>query len=287
MKDQAQDRLAPGLYMVATPIGNLEDLSFRALRALKHADWIAAEDTRETKKLLNAYDVNTATVSLHDHSSPRKIAELVEKLKSGETGAYVSDAGTPGISDPGAELAAAARAAGVPVYPVPGASAPVALLSAAGFQETTFTFHGFFPRESAERRSWISNVKDLGGVHVFFESPHRFRECLAALQKQIPEAKAVVGRELTKKFETISAGNVEELAKALSAEEPRGEYVIGLQLPAAVEPSEEDLVQNARVLLEELAALGASQKVLTRVGIAQGLAKNRAYSLSLEILKKP
>ncbi|MGE3262277.1 MAG: 16S rRNA (cytidine(1402)-2'-O)-methyltransferase [Bacteriovoracia bacterium] len=286
MKDQAEDRLAPGLYMVATPIGNLEDLSFRALRTLKQADWIAAEDTRETKKLLNAYDLVTATVSLHEHSGPRKVAELVERLKTGGTGAYVSDAGTPGISDPGAELAAAARAAGISVYPVPGASAPVALLSIAGFNETAFAFHGFFPRENAARKEWLEKAS-LGGVHVFFESPYRIVETLLFLEKEKPEAELIVGRELTKKFETVTAGNAGAVAEILRKEEGRGEYVIGLKLPVPPPESEEDLAEKTSILLRELAELGGNQKLLTRVAMSHGLPKNRAYALSLEILKKP
>jgi 16S rRNA (cytidine1402-2'-O)-methyltransferase len=288
MKDQAEDQITPGLYMVATPIGNLEDMSFRAVTALKRADWIAAEDTRETKKLLAAHGIATATVSLHQHSGPRKVAELIEKLKAGEIGAYVSDAGTPGISDPGAELAAAARAAGVPVHPVPGASAPAALLSVAGFPETAFTFHGFFPRERKERMAWLAQAQASGvAVHVFFESPHRFADALDFLAAQAPQTELVVGRELTKKFETIRAGTVAELAEIYAAEEPRGEYVLALRLPAQDSAENEGAAEaKARALLTELAGLGASQKVLTQVGIGLGLAKNRAYALSLEILQK-
>jgi 16S rRNA (cytidine1402-2'-O)-methyltransferase len=287
MKDQAQDNLAPGLYMVATPIGNLEDLSFRALRVLKHASWIAAEDTRETKKLLNAYDIATVTVSLHEHSGPQKVAALVERLQAGSVGAYVSDAGTPGISDPGAELAAAARAAGISVYPVPGSSAPVALLSIAGFQETAFTFHGFFPRETANRRAWLGKARASGGLHVFFESPHRINAALAFLAMETPHTPAIIGRELTKKFETVTAGSISEVAEILSKEESRGEYVVALNLPKPEPENEDQMAEKIRGLLEELAGLGGNQKLLTRVAISHGVAKNRAYALSLEILKKP
>lgn len=287
MKDQADLIESSALYMVATPIGSLEDLSFHALRVLKQCDWIAAEDTRETKKLLAAYEINTATVSLHQHSGARKVGELVERLKGGQRGAYVSDAGTPGISDPGAELAAAARAAGIPVHPVPGASAPVALLSVAGFAETAFTFHGFFPREKRDRLAWLEQARSSGiQVHLFFESPHRFREALAFLNETSPEAELVVGRELTKKFETIRAGAVAELNRIYQGEEPRGEYVLALRFPAA-ETDEQVVEDKVKALLAELAALGASRKVLTRVGISQGLAKNRAYALSLELLDAP
>ncbi|MGZ3694368.1 MAG: 16S rRNA (cytidine(1402)-2'-O)-methyltransferase, partial [Bdellovibrionota bacterium] len=247
----------------------------------------AAEDTRETKKLLNAYDISTATVSLHEHSGPRKVAELVERLKAGDIAAYVSDAGTPGISDPGAELAAAARKAGISVYPVPGASAPVALLSIAGFQETAFTFHGFFPRDTAERRSWINEACASGGIHVFFESPHRIDDAMSFLEKESPETEIIIGRELTKKFETVTSGTVAEVAEILRKEEGRGEYVAALNFPKPEPENEEQIAESIRGLLQELAELGANQKLLTRVAMSHGVAKNRAYAMGLEILKKP
>lgn len=279
-----QEKLPPGLYMVSTPIGNLEDLSFRAVRVLGGAHWVAAEDTRESRKLLDSQGISTELISLHEHSGPKRIEELVERLKAGESGAYVSDAGTPGLCDPGAELVATAAEAGVAVYPIPGASAPVALLSVSGLKGSDFAFHGFFPRE--KREEFLKKVGGRGGLHLFFESPHRIKDCLKALVKHYPEKQIVVGRELTKKFETIYRGSVAEVAERIGGEEPRGEYVLALDLGEAPEERAGLGEAEIRALLSELAALGASQKTLTRVAMSHGLAKNAAYSLALEILGK-
>jgi len=281
MKDQ--EKLQPGLYMVSTPIGNLEDLSFRACRVLANCQWIAAEDTRETRKLLDSQGIKTELVSLHEHSGPRKVEELAHRLANGETGAYVSDAGTPGLCDPGADLVRAAAAMGVLVVPVPGPSAPVTLLSACGFSGSEFSFRGFFPRENKERAAWAKQASASGGLQLFFESPHRINECLEFLASSFPAAPLVVGRELTKKFETITRGLATEVATKLLAEEPRGEYVLALDLPPAEEGATSLKLEEIKALLGELAALGASQKTLTRVGMSHGLAKNAAYELALKI----
>ncbi|MGZ3683996.1 MAG: 16S rRNA (cytidine(1402)-2'-O)-methyltransferase, partial [Bdellovibrionota bacterium] len=229
MKGQEQP-LAHGLYVVATPIGNLEDLTFRALRVLREAGWVAAEDTRETRKLLDHYGVSTTLHSLHEHSTRARIDELVTSLANGGTGAYVSDAGTPGLCDPGADLVTACVAAGIPVYPVPGASAPLALLSVGGFSESAFTFQGFFPREKKEREAWGAEASGRGGLQLFFESPHRIQGALAYLAERFPHASLVVGRELTKRFETITRGTCAAVAAMIGTEEPRGEYVLAILL---------------------------------------------------------
>jgi 16S rRNA (cytidine1402-2'-O)-methyltransferase len=270
--------------MVSTPIGNLEDLTFRAARVLQGAHWVAAEDTRESRKLLESQAISTNLISLHEHSGPKKIQELVEKLKSGETGAYVSDAGAPGLCDPGADLVREAAAAGIKVYPVPGASALVALLSVSGFKGSEFAFHGFFPRE--KREAFGKKTAAQGGLHLFFESPHRIQECLAFLGKTFPEAPLVVGRELTKKFETITRGTAGGVAEKLAKEEPRGEYVLALELPKAEESATGLSAGEISALLEDLARLKADQNTLVRVAMSHGRAKNSAYSLALEILGK-
>lgn len=284
MKDQREE--IAGLYVVATPIGNLEDLGFRALRMLKSCDWIAAEDTRQTRKLLDHYGISTSLHSLHEHSTSARIQELVSSLQEGKTGAYVSDAGTPGLCDPGPDLVAACLAAGVPVTSVPGASALLALWSITGFKESEFCFHGFFPREHKERGEWAGRAEQkLGGLQIFFESPHRIVSTLAFLQARFPRASLVVGRELTKRFETITRGTCQSVAEALRLEEPRGEYVLALQLPAA--SGEAGLKPEAVAeLVKELAQLGASQKVLVRAAMSHGMRKNEAYKLALELLEK-
>lgn len=281
MKGQSLE-LASGLYVVATPIGNLEDLSFRALRVLEKAAWVAAEDTRETRKLLDHYGIQSKQLhSFHEHSTNARVEELVASLSQGGVGAYVSDAGTPGLCDPGAGLVQACVAAGIAVYPVPGASAPLALLSIGGFGESSFTFQGFFPREKKEREEW---AKQAGGLQLFFESPHRIQGTLAFLGDTFPSNHLVVGRELTKRFETVSRGTCAEIAASVGKEEPRGEYVLALAL--TVREAVEGLpAAEVRALVKELAELGATQKVLLRVGMSHGLRKNEAYKLSLEVLE--
>ena len=283
MKDQAQ-ALASGLYVVATPIGNLEDLGFRALRVLQHASWIAAEDTRQTRKLLDHYGLSTKLRSLHEHSTNARIEELVTSLKGGAVGAYVSDAGTPGLCDPGPSLVAACVRMGIPVFPVPGASAALALLSVSGFSESAFHFYGFFPREKKEREEWAAKTAAAGGLAIFFESPHRIQGALAFLAERFPEAPLVVGRELTKRFETVSRGTCGDLAESLGKEEPSGEYVLALHLPAGAEKAGLE-TGEIEALVKELALLGAPQKALVRAAMSHGMRKNEAYRLALEAHK--
>jgi len=284
MKGQAQP-LAHGLYVVATPIGNLEDLGFRALRVLREANWVAAEDTRETRKLLDHYGVNATLHSLHEHSTRARVDELVTSLANGGTGAYVSDAGTPGLCDPGAELVKACVAANIPVYPIPGASAPLALLSVGGFSESSFTFQGFFPREKKEREAWGIAAAAAGGLQLFFESPHRIQGALAFLAERFPEANLIVGRELTKRFETITRGTCAEVLAAIGTEEPRGEYALAILLPPPTDKAGLS-AEEIGALVKELAALGAPQKALLRAAMSHGMRKNEAYKLSLESLEK-
>jgi 16S rRNA (cytidine1402-2'-O)-methyltransferase len=296
MKDQEKElpaqgdpKSAPlpgGLYVVGTPIGNREDLGFRALRVLRSANWVAAEDTRETRKLLEHYGVSQELRALHEHSTNARIEELVQSLKDGAAGAYVSDAGTPGVCDPGPDLVAACARAGIPVYAVPGPSALAAILSVAGFPESAFTFHGFFPRERKDRDAFAARARAAGGVQVFYEAPHRVREGLAFLADAFPDAPLVVGRELTKRFETLYRATVREVAERLAKEEPRGEYALALLLPPAAEAPRGLAEEELRELVKELALLGASQKALVRVAMSHGMRKNEAYRLGLEFLEK-
>lgn len=279
-----KDQTGRVLWVIATPIGNLEDLSPRARRILSEVDWIAAEDTRHTQKLLKAEGIEKPLHSLHEHSEKNRVTRLVEKISAGESGAYVSDAGTPGISDPGADLVRAAREAGVKVMPVPGPSAPVALLSVCGFPETGFRFHGFFPREKRERVAVAEEIKKSGGVHVFFESPQRIDGALDVLSEVTPEAELVVGRELTKKFETIYTGTPKQVKAAMPPEEERGEFVVALRWTNAQEKDAPSV--DPEVVLKAAAESGASHKVLTAVGRALGLPKNEAYDLGLRLLGK-
>lgn len=285
VEKEQSPQLAPGLYVLGTPIGNLEDLGFRALRVLKHSGWVAAEDTRETRKLLDHYGVQAEVRSLHEHSTRARIEELVESLRAGGVGAYVSDAGTPGLCDPGAALVQACVAADVPVYPVPGAAAPIVLLSVLGWNESSFSFEGFFPREQKERQEWARQVGISGGLQLFFESPHRILGTLEFLAAIFPQAPLVVGRELTKRFESVYRGSCMELWEKLKNEQPRGEYVLAILLPK--EEFRAGLSDpEVHALVKELAQMGASQKVLVRAAMSHGMRKNEAYKLTLEVLEK-
>jgi 16S rRNA (cytidine1402-2'-O)-methyltransferase len=284
MKGQAKEPAS--LYLVATPLGNLEDLSFRALRVFKEVAWIAAEDTRMSAKLLQSQGISTPLISFHEHSGEGRVEELLRRLQAGDSGAYISDAGTPGICDPGAPLVRAAAEAGVKVVPVPGPSAPITLLSVSGFEGSDFTFHGFFPRENAGRRRWAARAAAIGGLQVFFESPHRIKETLLFLEEAFPERHLVLGRELTKKFESIHRGTCQEVAGRLAEEEPRGEYVLALSLAPAEERPAGLRAEELEGLFTELASLGAGQKILVRVGLSHGLPKNAAYALALKALGK-
>ena len=226
-RDSGTEDSAPGcLYVVATPIGNLEDLTLRALRILREVRLIAAEDTRTTRKLLAHYDIHTPLTSYHAHSSPGKAQAIVQRLLQGEDVAVVSDAGTPGVSDPGALLVRAAIEGGARVVPIPGPSALVAALCAAGLDPARFLFEGFLPRGAGDRRAALSRLRDLPHTLVFYEAPGRVAGTLGALLEVLGDRPAVVAREVTKKFEEFARGSLAELAARLSESPPRGECVL-------------------------------------------------------------
>jgi len=217
----------PGtLFVVATPIGNLEDLTFRALRVLQDVDLIAAEDTRRTAKLLAHYRIQKPMVSLREHNERRETPRLVGRLKEGTSIALVSDAGTPGIADPGAGLVNGAREAGVEVVPVPGASALTAALSASGFPLSSFLFLGFAPSSRAKRREWFSQMAEEARPIVFFEAPHRSADMIGHLIELKPARQVAVFRELTKHYEETVVASTSELAQTKLL--PQGEFVVVL-----------------------------------------------------------
>jgi 16S rRNA (cytidine1402-2'-O)-methyltransferase len=194
----------------------------------------------------------------------------------------VSDAGTPGLSDPGAKLVSAAREEGIKIIPIPGPSAVTAILSVAGFSTSSFSFHGFFPRKKGERQGFLARLARLGGVHIFFESPERFSSAIAEIAAFRPELQLVIGRELTKKFEEVEAGKAEALSLAWKDREPRGEFVIACEFPAAEEEAKLPTESEVRVLLQELKSAGVGQKLLTRTGVALGLSRRDAYNQGLQ-----
>lgn len=230
--------LAPGLYLVATPIGNLGDITLRALDVLRRVDRIACEDTRQTQKLLNHFDIATPTVSCHEHNERQRATELVETLKSGGRIALVSDAGMPGISDPGEWLTAAAIAAGVAVIPIPGANAALSALVASGLPSDEFHFIGFLPEKAGARRTRLEELatKNAAGCTlVFYEAPHRILETLADLQSVWgPELRVVVARELTKIHEEFLRTTVADAKRELGRRDRvRGEFVLLVAPPDA------------------------------------------------------
>ena len=218
---------SPGtLYLVGTPIGNVEDLSPRAQRILSEVDLIAAEDTRHTQGLLSRFSIRRPLVSYHDHNKERRTPELVEKLKAGSSVAIVSDAGSPGISDPAFTLVRAAVDAGVPVVPIPGASSALCALEVSGLPTDRFAFEGFLPRRAARRRARIEELRRDPRTLIFFESPHRLRESLRDLAEAWGERPASISRELTKKFEETRRGTLASLLEWVESTPPRGEFVL-------------------------------------------------------------
>jgi 16S rRNA (cytidine1402-2'-O)-methyltransferase len=214
------------LYVVGTPIGNLEDITLRAIRVLREVDLIAAEDTRTSRTLLTAHQISTPLVSFHEFSGPTKVHRLVDRLSTSDV-ALISDAGMPGLSDPGFPLIRAALDAGHAVVPIPGPSAILAGLVASGLPMHAFTFHGFLPRKSGERRRLLTSMVDSPHTHVVFESPHRL---VAALKEAVeilgPDRPLAVGRELTKKFEEVVRGPAADVLARFERQAPRGEFTV-------------------------------------------------------------
>jgi len=216
------------LYVVATPIGNLEDVTARALRILREVDVVACEDTRRTRQLLTHFDIHTPTVSYYEHNKLARGPQLLRQLADGKSIALVSDAGTPGISDPGVLLVREARAAGVTVVPIPGASAVVTALSAAGLPADRFVFDGFLPVKPGRRVNRLQALRALETTVVVYESPHRIVAAMEAIAEVWGEAPIVVARELTKQFEEIVTAPPAAHLERLRATPPRGEFVVVL-----------------------------------------------------------
>lgn len=268
------------LYVVATPIGNLEDITLRALRILKEVDVIAAEDTRHTRQLLNHFDIHTPLVSYYREKEEERSEELVEKMLAGTTIALVSDAGTPGISDPGAVLVRKARAAGITVVPLPGPSALTTALSVAGIVEGSFLFLGFAPARKGQRQKFLGTVADLPWPLVLYESPHRFQELLADILSVLGDRQVFWGRELTKMYEDLQAGTVSELLELATQTKPRGEYVVVVSPGLTREDKGEDLEQLLEwyLLHTELSIKDVSQRLARELGISRSLIYQKALA---------
>jgi len=219
--------LTPGtLYLVATPIGNLEDITLRALRVLKECDVVAAEDTRHSGQLLKHFGISKPLLSYFQFNEARRSEEILERLRRGETVALVTDAGSPGISDPGQRVVSAAHAAGLRVEAVPGPCALVAALTASGLPADEFHFVGFLPHKSGQRRRQLERLRTVPGTLVFYESPYRIVKLLEELTDLYPTRKTLLARELTKKFEEFRAGLAGQLLEEMRARSVRGEFVV-------------------------------------------------------------
>ena len=216
------------LYIVSTPIGNLDDITLRALKTLRHVDLIAAEDTRRTRKLLSHFDIHTPLVSYFEHNELKKLDKLLSHMKRGKEIALVSDAGTPGISDPGYRLVQQAIERGIPVIPIPGPSAVIAALSISGLPTDSFIFAGFLPKKGGKRRKLLEKLGDLDGTSILYESPHRLMRTLEDLLEVCGDRQIVITRELTKAFEETIRGSIREAINTLEGRRIKGEVTIVL-----------------------------------------------------------
>ena len=272
--------MAGTLYLVATPIGNLEDITHRALRVLGEVDVIACEDTRHTRTLLNHYRIRTKTVSYHEHNERERAAELAAMLQAGASIAVVSDAGMPGISDPGYRLVSDALKCGARVVPVPGASALVAALVASGLPTDEFFFGGFLPARSLQRRARLMDVRSLDSTLIFYEAPHRIGQTLADAREILGEREAVVARELTKLHEEIARGRLSELAARFSkTESVRGEIVLLIDRARAQFEADKDQTEmDVAARVNALEAEGLDNRAaLKRAARELGLNRSEAY----------
>lgn len=276
-------KLEPALYVVATPIGNLRDLTLRAIDVLTQADVVAAEDTRNTAHLLAHHHIRAKQlIAVHQHNERQSAERLVALLQSGQSVAFVSDAGTPAVSDPGAVLVQTVRAAGIRVIPIPGASAVVAALSASGLVHPHFLFYGFLPNKSAARRTVLQGLQDHPYTLAFYEAPHRIVECVADLCAVLGgERQIVLAREVTKLFETIHTCRVDEASAWLQADanQQRGEFVVLISAAPPVAGISPEARRTLSLLLAELPLKQAAQLAAHITGAS----RKELYQLALEM----
>lgn len=271
------------LYLVATPIGNLEDMTFRAIRILQTVDLIAAEDTRHTGKLLQHFQIKTPQLSYHEHNSQQRIPELLSKMSQGKAIALVTDAGMPLISDPGYELVKACVAQGISVVPIPGANAAITALSAAGLATDKFVFEGFLPAKSKERRTHLETIQSETRTIIFYESPHRLRETLQDLGAILGEEREIVlARELTKMHEEFWRGTINYAIAHYTNREPQGEFTLVVAGATLEKPQLSEAVIKAE--LQNLLMQGLSRSEASRQLAQQtSLPRRQIYQLALSI----
>lgn len=282
-----QDLPAGALYMVGTPIGNLGDITLRALHILNAVDGIACEDTRHSAPLLQHFGIHKKCVALHEHNEIAGAQNIIQRLSQNERWAYISDAGTPGVSDPGARLVNAVQNAGFRIIPIPGASAVSSAISASGSvmlpSEGRFQFLGFWPNKAKERSALIQDIRSNSKTSIFFESPHQIRETLMSIGKELePERQVLVGRELTKKFEqlvTLTAADIPEWLE--KAESLKGEFIV---LVAGRQVNTEEAPEHSSLLLwaNALSPYLGSKEIAAVLAQTLGLSKKEAYQVALD-----
>lgn len=275
----ASEPLAPGLYLVATPIGNLADITLRALAVLGAADIIYCEDTRHSARLLQHYSIRAETRPLHDHNEEGETPRVLDALCAGKAVAVISDAGTPLISDPGFKLVRAAVAAGHAVVAVPGPSSVITAMASSGLATDAFFFSGFLPAKSQARRTRLSELKVIPGSLVMFEAPQRLAESLADMAELLGARSAAVARELTKLHEEIARGTLAELAAAFQSRDVKGEIVIVAGPPVAAQASDEDIALALNSALASMSLKDAAKAVADALGVP----KSRVYDLGLKL----
>jgi len=266
-----------GLYIVPTPIGNLEDMTYRAVRILQESDIVAAEDTRQTMKLFRHFSIETKLVSYHEHNKQTSGERLLADLEAGKQIALVSDAGMPGISDPGSDLIRQAIAADIPVIVLPGANAALTALVASGLSTERFLYYGFLPRKKKERREALEQLKYESGTLIFYEAPHRLKEMLQGIEEVLGDRQVTLARELTKRYEEYIRGSVSEL-RVWAAEDVRGEFVVLVEGSNEERPDaviqDSDPLEQIRRYIEEGEKPNAALK---RVAKERGLDRQELY----------
>lgn len=272
--------LTPGLYVVATPIGNLRDITLRALDVLMAADRVLAEDTRQTGKLLDAFDISAKLTAYHDHNAAGRIPQVLEWLEAGKSIALVSDAGTPLVSDPGFKLVRAAVAAGHEVFPLPGASAVMAGLVKSGLPSDKFLFAGFLPAKAAARKRELESLKLIPATLIFFETGPRIKACLSDIAETLGDRDIVLTRELTKHYEEARRGSCADVINSVTDDPPRGEIVLLVGPPAENASWDEARVSSA--LLQIIPEEGV-KRASAQIADMSGWAKRDVYALALSL----
>lgn len=277
------------LYVCATPIGNLEDITLRALRILKESDIIVAEDTRQTRKLLNHFEITSKLMSLHQHNEHQRSNQIIELLQTGNQIALVSDAGMPGISDPGAELISKTIGLGIPLTVLPGANAAITAIVQSGLLDGPFYFYGFLPRKSKNRKTALDGLAQIIAPIIFYEAPHRIQQTLESMLAVFGDRACAISRELTKKFEETIRGQISEAITYFTDQQPRGEFVITVAGAEIEDPETMDCTDmDIETYLKEQMEYGVSKKeAIKKTAKLLGVNKNEVYQKAINLPRRP